>query len=73
LKLILDSYGDVLDAQRMVAAAPRCAMSDGYHNMALLSSPTKRGRDIEIDSVIEDDDDVARFQGRTSFIPFSDT
>jgi hypothetical protein len=73
LKLILDSYGDVLDAQRMVVAAPRHAMSGGDHNVALLSSPSKRGRDIEIDSVMEDDDDVARFQGRTTFIPFADT
>jgi serine/threonine/tyrosine-interacting protein len=71
LKLILGSYNDVLEAQRMIADAPRVQTPGRNHSMASLSSPTKRGREVEIDSVM-DDDDGARFQERSSFVPFSD-
>lgn len=73
LKLILGSYSDVLEAQRMVAAEPRFGML-GHYSMAVISTPVKRGREVEVDSVMEDeDDDLTRFQGRSGFAPFSDT
>jgi len=71
LKNMLFSFIDVVEAQQMVEAAG--SKQNGPQEMSRLhTSSSKRGRDDQMDSVMqENDDDEARFGGRT-FIPFSD-
>lgn len=71
MKNMLLNFIDVVQAQQMIGAA--VSMQDSAHDMSSLpTSSSKRGRDDQMDAVMqEDDDDEARFGGRT-FVPFSD-
>ena len=71
LKNMLLSFIDVVQAQQMVEAAG--STQDNGHDMSsLAASASKRGRDDQMDAVMqEEDDDESRFGGRT-FVPFSD-
>lgn len=70
LKTVLQSYGDILSARRLVAldAASRTSQ---YSNIPQSSSKRVLARtyeeDMEVDTV--NDDDIARFEGRIN-IPF---
>ena len=68
LKNMLFSFIDVVEARQMVEAA----RSMQHSAQELPTSSTKRGRDDQMDTAMqEDNDDEARFRGRT-FVPFSD-
>jgi len=71
MKNMLLSFIDVVQAQQMVEAAG--STQESAHDMSILpTSCSKRGRDDQMDAIMqEDDDDEARFGGRT-FVPFSD-
>jgi hypothetical protein len=72
MKNMLLSFIDVVEAQQMVEAAGSMQHTCDHGISSLVTTSSKRGRDEQMDSVMqEDDDDEARFGGRT-FVPFSD-
>ncbi|KAF2137178.1 uncharacterized protein K452DRAFT_200078, partial [Aplosporella prunicola CBS 121167] len=69
LKLILQSYGDILDAKRQVASSRReltTGLSQSGSKRSLDLTPVE---DMDVDATT--DDDMARFEGR-DYAPFQD-
>lgn len=77
LKIVLQTYGDILDARRQVAAAkhgtalvvsPAAGSAHGaFHQVG--SKRTIQEEDDDMDMVYAPSDDVLRFQGR-DYVPF---
>ncbi|KAK8223974.1 protein-tyrosine phosphatase-like protein [Phyllosticta capitalensis] len=78
LKIVLRTYGDILNARRQVEAAKRVAVfgangnigqSSHVPNHQVGSKRTINNEDEDMDMVYAETDDVLRFQGR-DYVPF---